>query len=59
MQRTGKNVRISGSILVRKIEKLNRKVLVVEKRSYIGGNIYDLYHEHGIFIQRYGPHFPV
>ena len=48
----------SGSILARKIaEELDRKVLVVEKRSHIGGNMYDEVDEHGILIQRYGPHF--
>lgn len=48
----------SGSILARKIaEELDRKVLVVEKRGHIGGNMYDEYDEHGILIQRYGPHF--
>jgi len=48
----------SGSILARKIaEELNRKVLVVEKRPHIGGNMYDEYDEKGILIQRYGPHF--
>lgn len=48
----------SGSILARKIaEELDRKVLVVEKRSHIGGNMYDEYDEHGILIQKYGPHF--
>lgn len=48
----------SGSILARKIaEELNRKVLVLEKRPHIGGNMYDSYDEHGILIQRYGPHF--
>ena len=48
----------SGSILARKIaEELNEKVLVVEKRCHIGGNMYDEYDEHGILIQKYGPHF--
>lgn len=48
----------SGSILARKIaEELSREVLVVEKRSHIGGNAYDEYDEHGILVQRYGPHF--
>lgn len=48
----------SGSILARKIaEELGQKVLVVEKRSHIGGNMYDEVDEHGILIQRYGPHF--
>ena len=48
----------SGSILARKIaEELNRKVLVLEKRPHIGGNMYDSYDEHGILIQRYAPPF--
>lgn len=48
----------SGGILARKIaEELGQKVLVVEKRSHIGGNTYDEVNEHGILIQRYGPHF--
>ncbi len=48
----------SGSILARKIaEECNRKVRVIEKRSHIGGNMYDEYDENGILIQKYGPHF--
>lgn len=48
----------SGSILARKIaEECGRKVEVVEKRGHIGGNMYDEYDEHGILVQRYGPHF--
>ena len=48
----------SGSIIARKIaEELDKKVLVVEKRSHIGGNAYDEIDEHGILVQKYGPHF--
>ena len=48
----------SGAILARKIaEELDNIVLVVEKRSHIGGNMYDEKDEHGILIQKYGPHF--
>ena len=48
----------SGSILARKIaEECNKPVLLLEKRSHIGGNMYDEYDEHGILIQKYGPHF--
>lgn len=48
----------SGSILARKIaEELNREVIILEKRSHIGGNMYDEYDEHGILVQVYGPHF--
>jgi UDP-galactopyranose mutase len=48
----------SGGILARKIaEDLNLLVELIEKRSHIGGNMYDETDEHGILIQRYGPHF--
>ncbi len=47
----------SGSILARKVAELGRKVTVVEKRSHVGGNMYDEKDGHGILIQRYGPHF--
>lgn len=33
-----------------------QKVLVIEKRSHIGGNCYDTKDEHGILIHQYGPH---
>ncbi len=32
------------------------KVLIVEKRPHIGGNVYDSYNEDGILIHHYGPH---
>lgn len=33
-----------------------KKVLVLEKRSHIGGNCYDVEDKHGILIHQYGPH---
>lgn len=48
----------SGSILARKLaEECGKKVLVVEKRGHIAGNMYDEYDEHGILVQKYGPHY--
>jgi UDP-galactopyranose mutase len=35
---------------------LDEKVLLIEKRSHIGGNVYDSYNEQGILIHNYGPH---
>lgn len=35
---------------------LNEKVLIIEKRGHIGGNVYDSYNEDGILIHNYGPH---
>ena len=32
---------------------LNEKVLIIEKRNHIGGNIYDSYNEDGILLHNY------
>ena len=34
----------------------HEKVLMIEKRPQIGGNVYDEYNEAGILVQMYGPH---
>lgn len=47
----------AGSALAERIgSRLNKKVLLVEKRNHIGGNAYDYYNEDGILVQKYGPH---
>lgn len=46
----------SGSILARLIaEEKKKRVLLIEKRDHIAGNMYDFYSE-GILVQKYGPH---
>jgi len=48
---------LSGGVMAERISNvLNRNVLVIEKRSHIGGNTYDRYDKNGIFIHQYGPH---
>lgn len=48
---------IAGLTVAEKIaSELNEKVLIIEKRNHIGGNIYDSYNEDGILIHNYGPH---
>lgn len=48
---------LAGLTMAERIaEVLNEKVLVIEKRNHIGGNIYDSYNEAGILIHNYGPH---
>lgn len=48
---------IAGLTMAERIANvLGKKVLVIEKRSHIGGNIYDSYNEDGILIHNYGPH---
>jgi UDP-galactopyranose mutase len=34
----------------------NKKVLICDKRSHIGGNAYDHYNDAGILVHKYGPH---
>jgi UDP-galactopyranose mutase len=40
-------------------EKLNRNILIIEKRETIAGNMYDYTDKHGIMIHKYGPHISV
>jgi UDP-galactopyranose mutase len=47
----------AGSVIARELgERANLKVLVIEKRSHIGGNAYDCLNDDGIMIHKYGPH---
>ena len=36
--------------------QLHEKVLVIDKRAQVGGNVYDEYNSDGILVQMYGPH---
>jgi UDP-galactopyranose mutase len=48
---------ITGCTLAERIANdLNYRVLMIDKRSHIGGNVYDEYNQDGILIQKYGPH---
>jgi UDP-galactopyranose mutase len=48
---------LASSVLAERIaSKLNRKVLIIEKRDHIGGNCYDYRDANGILVQKYGPH---
>ena len=47
----------AGSVLARELaERKDYRVLIIEKRSHIGGNMYDSLDESGILVHRYGPH---
>lgn len=47
----------AGSVLAERLANVsNKRVLICDKRSHIGGNAYDHYNEHGILVHRYGPH---
>ncbi len=48
---------LSGAVVARYLaEEKNKKVLVIDKRNHIGGNMYDYINEDGIIVQQYGPH---
>ncbi|MDP3148722.1 MAG: UDP-galactopyranose mutase [Ignavibacteria bacterium] len=47
----------AGAVMAERLaSQSNKKVLIVEKRNHVGGNVYDVYDEHGILIHKYGPH---
>ena len=47
----------AGSVLAERLaSQAGKRVLIVEKRSHIGGNAYDHYDEDGLLVHRYGPH---
>ncbi|BCG83819.1 UDP-galactopyranose mutase [Mesorhizobium sp. 113-3-3] len=47
----------AGSVLAERLaSQRGEAVLVVDRRSHIGGNAFDWYDEAGILVHRYGPH---
>ena len=47
----------AGAIMAEQIaSRLNKKVLVIDKRNHIAGNAYDEYADNGILVHKYGPH---
>jgi len=47
----------AGSVLAERIaSQRGESVLIVDRRSHIGGNAYDCYDDAGILVHRYGPH---
>jgi len=47
----------AGAVIAERIaNKLNKKVLIIEKRDHIAGNCYDFKDENGVIRHQYGPH---
>lgn len=46
----------AGSVIACELAKKGKKVLVMEKRAQIGGNMYEYEDTNGIPIHKYGPH---
>jgi UDP-galactopyranose mutase len=48
---------LTGSVIAERLaNEYDRKVLVIDRRDHIGGNVYDERNEHGILYHKYGPH---
>lgn len=48
---------LSGAVLAERLaSQLGEEVLIIDKRSHIGGNVYDYKDKNGITIHQYGPH---
>ena len=47
----------AGSVLAERLaSQANKRVLLIDKRSHIGGNAYDRYNDDGVLVHPYGPH---
>ena len=47
----------AGAVAARELaERAGKKVLVIDKRSHVGGNAYDYANDDGILVHKYGPH---
>lgn len=47
---------LSGSVIARKLVSHKFKVVIIDKRDHIGGNVFDYTNSKGIRIHKYGPH---
>ncbi len=47
---------LSGLTVARALSEKGKKVLVIEQRNELGGNVFDYVDNDGIRIQKYGPH---
>lgn len=48
---------LTGATIARELQDAGREVLVLERRSHLGGNVHDHAHPSGIRIHTYGPHY--
>lgn len=48
---------LTGAVIARTLADAGRSVLVVDRRSHMGGNVHDHTHKSGIKVHTYGPHY--
>jgi UDP-galactopyranose mutase len=47
----------AGSVLAERLaSRAGRRVLLIDRRTHLGGNAYDEHDQHGILVHRYGGH---
>jgi UDP-galactopyranose mutase len=46
----------AGAVCAERLSHAGYKVLVIDQRSHVGGNAYDMLDEHGVLIHPFGPH---
>lgn len=47
----------AGCVLAERLaSQLDKRVMLIDRRSHIGGNAYDHLNEDGVMVHRYGPH---
>jgi UDP-galactopyranose mutase len=46
----------AGSVVAERLATAGRSVLVIDRRSHIGGNAFDEKDDAGVLVHRYGPH---
>ena len=47
---------LCGGVIARQCAEAGFKVSIIERRNHIAGNLFDFRDEHGILLQKYGPH---
>ncbi len=48
---------LTGAVIARTLADAGREVLVVDRRSHLGGNVHDTTRQGGIRVHTYGPHY--
>ncbi len=48
---------LTGAVIARLLKEKGQKILILEKRNHIAGNLYDYTHNSNLLIQAYGPHY--
>jgi len=48
---------LSGAVIARRLTDAGERVVVLERRPRLGGNVADFLHPSGVCVHRYGPHF--